>query len=424
MNNKEHYRFIRSLRLPYFESVHLDQILHFNGVNSQIKLVDFNYDSLSFTSDRELEVGDEVRVELALKKLFQSVHAEVKITILRKNKKEKSIHYGASINNKDNKGYHHLIHQYIDSLKPNHLKNLIFKNTFEVRDVPPSESLHQFQILLNSLLELKKLNLEEYITIIQKFAPFAKIEKIDFETIQKNKNLLEVFLISRFKVNRFNDVTKWLIGFEDWNGLLAISIENRYLTYHQKCSNFFKLLYFKVKNHKLCDNHKAAIAFSSNILFVQSADNENAWMFFKKIYENKNFLHFHKFIIDEEIENGFFEYIDISQPKDILLIQIKKTPKNQELLLLSQKLKYFKGYKIILLGANENLEIFRHHFEQSQLIGHIQSHWRFVFSNNEIFSRFIAKTPKLESKIVPQQINYNPNEYYELIEEVFNKKII
>lgn len=423
MNNRDHYRFIRSLRLPYFSSVPLNQSLHFNGVCSNIRLVDFNYDSLSFMLDRDLELGDEVRIELSLKKLFRTQNATVKVTILRKTKTGNGTKYGASINNKDSLQYRELLHSYIDCLRPNHLKNLIFKNTFEVRDVPPVESYHQFQILLNSIKELPSISIDEYLKIIQKFAPFARVEKIDFETIEKNKNLLEVFLVSRFKVSRFNDVTKWLVGFDNWKGLLSISIENRYLTYHQKCSNFFKLLYLKVKDHRPSDNHKEAIAFSSNILFVQSAENTNAWKFFKKIYDENKLLNFHKFIIDEEIENGFFEYIDIGLSKDVLLLQIKQIPQEQDLLLLSQKLKHFKGYKIILLGDNKNLETFRHYFEQSALMGHIQSHWRFVFANNELFSRFIEKNKFHPQKMAMTDFNISPNDFYETLEDIFNKKI-
>lgn len=423
MNNQDHYRFIRSLRLPYFEGIPLEQKLTFNSIIDQIKIIDFNYDSISFQCDRKLEIGDEVRIELSLKKLFKTTASEMKVTILRLTALEGKFVYGASINNRDNQNYIELIHEYINSLKPNHLKNLIFKNTFEVRDVPKEESFHQFQILLNSVMALPSISIDEYIEIIHKFAPFAKIEKVDFETITKNKNLLEVYLVSRFKVNRFNDVTKWMIGFNDWKGLLSISIENRYLTYHQKCSNFFKLCYFKVKNHKPSDNHKEAIAFSSNILFVQSNENKNAWLFFKKIYEQSSLLKYHKFIIDVEIENGFFEFIDIGNSKDVLLLQIQELPTEQDLLLMSQKLKYFKGYKIILLGSQDKMETFRHYFEQSLLIGHIQSHWRFVFANNEIFSRFFEKSKSVNANPSELDLNLHPNEYYELLESIFEKKI-
>ena len=226
---------------------------------NEIKIVDFNYDSISFKFIDPLEVGDEVRIELILNKMFKTISTDIKVTILRMIKNKDYYIYGASINNRDNPSYTNLIHTYIDMLKPNHLKNLIFKNTFEIRDVPKEESYHQFQILLNSIIALPYMTIDEYIIIIQKFSPFAKVEKISFETIIKNKNLLEVYLVSRFKVNRFNDVTKWMIGFSDWKGLLSISIENRYLTYHQKCSNFFKLCYFKVKNHKSSDNHKGCL---------------------------------------------------------------------------------------------------------------------------------------------------------------------
>lgn len=423
MNNKDQYQFIRSLRLPVFEGIPIEAEAFLEGITHSIKLKDFNYDSLSFISTHKFEIGDDIRITFFNKKWFKQKTAAIKITVLRASIEKDKFTFGASINNPDNSDYIQFIEFILSQLKPNHLKNLIFKNTFEIRDVREDESLHQFKILCNSIKELKDLSIDQYIDIVQKFAPFAKIEKIDWEIIQNNKNLLEVFLVSRFKVNRFNDVTKWLIGFENWKGLLSISIENRYITYHQRCSNFFKLCYSRTKQAKSPDNHKAAIAFSSNFLFIQSDENTNAWMFFKKIYEGISELDFHKFILDNEMENGFFEYIDISKSKDVLLLQLGHLPSTQDLLLISQKLKHFKGYKLIVLGQAENLEMIRHYFEQSFLIGHTQSHWRFVFANNELFSRFIEKKKQTSDAEIADLASIEPEKFYELLEEVYNKKI-
>lgn len=353
------------MRIPYNGKRFSDVTFDDNQNSASINLVDFNLKSLSFISETSFESSEECKISFRYGPWYKKKDYDFRLVIIRKvplsNKKWL---YGAIVNSQE-LTWTKLVSDYVSSLKPSHLKDLLYKNSFETRELKNDEFKIIFSLLVEQINNLGAINTKEFSDYLKSYHSAIDTKFYQLKEIPESFNSLECNKI--FDSYQLNSVSKlydndshftWIVPFHAEQEVAVVMFNNQNYSTSFYFENYLRTLHSKVDCMKeRMPYSKVLLNAGTNLIECHSNQDQMIEELveimkpeLKELYgEFPSGPHsIQTFTINGDINQELYQTIVKENQFSTLILNIQKLPSDYEFHLFYEKIRANAQRKILI----------------------------------------------------------------------------